>query len=224
MKRKITIVLVVVSLIIISIIFNITKSTDAIDSSDIVIEQQEAEDITNTKSNKSTNITKVKVDIKGAIVKPGVYEVNSDYRVIDVIKLAGGLKNNANTNYINLSSKVTDEMVIWIYTTKEISDFKLKQSSTQYMIKECNCPVVDNTTCLNSNKSSNDSKEQNGIININTATLDELTKLDGIGESKANSIIEYRTKNGPFKNIQDIMNVSGIGEAAYNKIKEHIEV
>ena len=102
MKRKITIVLIVVSLIIISIIFNITKSTDTIDSSDIVIEQQEAEDITNTKSNKSTNITKVKVDIKGAIVKPGVYEVNSDYRVIDVIKLAGGLKNNANTNYINL--------------------------------------------------------------------------------------------------------------------------
>lgn len=226
MKRRITIALVIISLIIMSIIFNITRSTDTIETSDMVIAQQEEEDITNIKSNKSTDITKVKVDIKGAIAKPGVYDVNSDYRVIDVIKLAGGLKSNANTNYINLSSKVTDEMVIWIYTTKEISDFKLQQSSTQYMIEKCNCPVVDNTTCLNSNsnKSSNDTKEQNSIININTATLDELTTLDGIGESKAKSIIEYRTKNGPFKNIQDIMNVSGIGESAYNKIKERIEV
>lgn len=224
MKRRITIALVIIALIIMSIIFNITRSTDNIETSDMIIAQQEEEDITNIKSNKSTDITKVKVDIKGAIAKPGVYEVNSDYRVIDVIKLAGGLKSNANTNYINLSSKVTDEMVIWIYTTKEISDFKLQQSSTQYMIEKCNCPVVDNTTCLNSNKSSNDSKGQNSIININTATLDELTTLDGIGESKAKSIIEYRTKNGPFKNIQEIMNVSGIGESAYNKIKERIEV
>lgn len=216
--------LVVITLIIIFIIFYITKSTDIIETTDVVLAQQKEQDIIEINSNKTTDIIKVKVDIKGAIVKPGVYEVSSDYRVIDVIKLAGGLKSNANTNYINLSSKVTDEMVIWIYTTKEISDLKLQQNSTKYMIEKCNCPIVDNTTCLNSNKNNNNSKEQNSIININTATLDELITLDGIGESKAKGIIEYRTKNGPFKNTQDIMNVSGIGESAYNKIKERIKV
>ena len=220
--------LVVITLIIIFIIFYITKSTDIIETTDVVLAQQKEQDIIEINSNKSTDIIKVKVDIRGAIVKPGVYEVSSDYRVIDVIKLAGGLKSNANTNYINLSSKVTDEMVIWIYTTKEISDLKLQQNSTKYMIEKCNCPIVDNTTCFNSNKNNNNnnnnSKEQNSIININTATLDELITLDGIGESKAKGIIEYRTKNGPFKNTQDIMNVSGIGESAYNKIKERIKV
>lgn len=169
------------------------------------------------------------VDIKGAIKKPGVYEVDSNKRVIDVIKLAGGLNSNANTNYINLSSKVKDEMVIWIYTKEEIEKMKLEQSSANYMIESCNCPVVDNTTCLNSNEENNneDKKEidkENDIININNASLEELMSLNGVGESKAKSIIDYRNRIGNFKSKEDIMNVSGIGEALYNKIKDSITV
>ncbi len=225
MKRKVAIALGIIVLIVM-IVLNYISSNDVVETSDSVVVAEERTESIDAKSDEVADNPNIKVDIKGAIAKPGVYEVNSDYRVIDVIKLAGGLKSNANTNYINLSSKVTDEMVIWIYTTKEISEFKLKQSSTQYMIEKCNCPVLDNTTCLNSNsnKNSNSSKEQNSYLNINTATLEELMTLDGIGESKAKSIIEYRTKNGTFKSIEDIMNVNGIGETVYNKIKDHIKV
>ena len=168
---------------------------------------------------KEEKIDKVVVDIKGAIKKPGIYEIDSTKRVNDVIKLAGGLNKDANTNYINLSMKVKDEMVIWIYTNSEIKKMKLQTTSTEYMIKECNCPTFDNTACLNNEVSNN-----NGLININTATIEQITTLSGIGESKAKAIIEYRTKNGPFKTQEDIMNVSGIGESAYNKIKDSITV
>ena len=125
-------------------------------------------------------------------------------------------------------------MVIWIYTNKEISDLKLEQESTKYMISNCNCPKVDNTTCLNSDKvnsnnssekSSNDNKDKlQGLVNINNSSLEDLMKLEGIGESKARSIIDYRNKNGLFKSIEDIKNVSGIGESLYTKIKEYITV
>ena len=216
MKNKI-IVLSGCLLIVIIIIFIFShknkKIVEVEASSDIIKESNNKDD------KKETEI--IKVDIKGAIKKPGVYEVEVNKRVIDVISLAGGLNKNANTNYINLSEKVKDEMVIWIYTSKEIEQFKLKQDSSEYMIKSCNCPVVDNTTCLNNNTKE---EKKDTIININTASLEELMSLNGLGESKAKSIIEYRNKNGKFNSIEDIMNVKGIGESLYNKIKNNIKV
>lgn len=163
------------------------------------------------------------VDIKGAVKKEGVYKTSSNKRVIDVIKQAGGLKKDANTNYINLSARLKDEMVIWVYTNSEIKKLKLENNSTNYMIKSCNCPVVDNTTCL-PNKKDDSNKKTNGLVNINTASLDEILTIKGIGETKAKSIIEYRDKNGKFKTIEDIKNVTGIGESLYSKIKESITV
>ena len=177
------------------------------------------------KEDSSNYIELIKVDIKGAVKKPGVYEISSDKRVVDVISLAGGLKSNANTNYVNLSTKLQDEMVIWIYTNEEISKLELEKSSVKYMIKECNCPTVDNTTCLNNNSNtSNEKSTKDNLININSATTDELKNLPGIGESKAKQIIEYRNSNGNFKSIEDIKNVSGIGDALFNKIKTSIKV
>ena len=219
MKNKI--ILEILSILVLSIIvfFIVNKDVDA-QTEDIV-----KEDIVESNSNKEKNSTMIMVDIKGAVKKPGVYEVNTSYRVIDVIKKAGGLNSNANTNYINLSSKVSDEMVIWIYTKNEIDKLKLEQSSTKYMIESCNCPVVDNTTCLNSNNNtSNKNDTSNKLININSANEDELLSITGIGESKAKNIIDYRNKNGKFNTKEDIMNVSGIGEALYNKIKDYITV
>lgn len=219
MKNKI--VLGILSILGLSLIvfFIVNKDVDA-QTEDIV-----KEDVIVSNSNKDNDIkSNVMVDIKGAIKKPGVYEVDNNKRVIDVIKIAGGLTSNANTNYINLSSKVSDEMVIWIYTKSEIDKLKLEQSSTKYMIESCNCPVVDNTTCLNSNNITNKEEKSNSVININSASLEEILSLNGIGESKAKSIIDYRNKNGNFKSKDDIMNVTGIGEALYNKIKDNISV
>ncbi len=238
MKNKLIFVLIGI-IIFLSIIFiNFSTDENIIDaqatSENIVLEDEGETKEEKKVSNNNDSAVKVTVDIKGAVNTPGVYEVDSQKRVIDVIKLAGGLNSNANTNYINLSSKVEDEMVIWIYTNKEISDLKLEQESTKYMISNCNCPKVDNTTCLNSDKvnsnnssekSSNDNKDKlQGLVNINNSSLEDLMKLEGIGESKARSIIDYRNKNGLFKSIEDIKNVSGIGESLYTKIKEYITV
>lgn len=155
-----------------------------------------------------------KVDIKGAVINPGVYEVSDGDRVSDVIEKAGGLAKGANTTFINLGKRVFDEMIIWIYTDKEIDELKL--SLVQYIEKECNCPSVKNSACLNNG-------EMDDKVNINTANLDQLMTLPGIGEVKAKAIIEYREKN-IFKTIEDIKNVSGIGDSAYEKIKDYITV
>ena len=138
------------------------------------------------------------VDIKGEVINPNVYKIEKGLRVIDVINLAGGLTEESDTSNINLSKIVTDEMVIVI---------KSKNNEEVY---------IDSDVDINNNNN-------NQLIDINTCTIDELLTLPGIGESKANNIIEYRKKN-KFNTINDIMNVSGISESLFNKIKEYIKV
>lgn len=163
----------------------------------------------------------VYVDIKGAVKKPGVYKINSDKKIIDVITMAGGLMENANTDNINLSKKVTDEMVIIIYTNEEVKNSNIVDTVIKVIDKECVCPNIQNDGCINTEI--NDSiTNVNNIININTATLEELMSINGLGEAKAKAIIKYREENGYFKIIDDLLNVSGIGEALFEKIKEYI--
>ena len=163
----------------------------------------------------------VYVDIKGAVKKPGVYKINSDKKIIDVITMAGGLMENANTDNINLSKKVTDEMVIIIYTNEEVKNSNIVDTVIKVIDKECVCPNIQNDGCINTEI--NDSiANVNKTININTATLEELMSINGLGEAKAKAIIKYREENGYFKIIDDLLNVSGIGEALFEKIKEYI--
>ncbi|MCI6713324.1 MAG: helix-hairpin-helix domain-containing protein [Clostridium sp.] len=163
----------------------------------------------------------VYVDIKGAVKKPGVYKINSDKKIIDVITIAGGLMENANTDNINLSKKVTDEMVIIIYTDEEVKNSNIVDTVIKVIDKECVCPNIQNDGCINTEI--NDSiTNVNKTININTATLEELMSINGLGEAKAKAIIKYREEKGYFKIIDDLLNVSGIGEALFEKIKEYI--
>jgi len=186
--------------------------------SDDKIEAEERIEIIDAALDKDEVITNVKVDIKGAIKTPGVYEVPNYSRVIDIIEIAGGLKKGANTEYINLAKLVEDEMIIWIYTDSEIKKFEEGNIKYEYIEKECNCPDVTTSACIEQ-----DNTTVNGKVNINTATIDELMTLTGIGEAKAISIIEYREQN-PFTTIEDIKNVSGIGDKAFEKIKDNITV
>ena len=171
------------------------------------------------------------VDVKGAVNAPGVYELDDGRRVIDAINLAGGLRDNADTININLSKKLTDEMYIVIYTKDEIYNYK-KNNEESKEVKcasfECICPDVNNNDCI-TNNSNNEQKEDknenqaiNGKVSINTATKEELMTLTGIGEAKADAIISYRNENGLFENIEDIKNVSGIGDSIFEKIKDNI--
>ena len=174
------------------------------------------------------NANKVRVDVKGAVKNAGVYELDIGSRVIDAIDLAGGLKSSASTKYLNLSKKVSDEMIIYVYTTTQIKNMNVSESVKE----ECSCPLIDCSSCAganiivsdsNSNVSDSTSSEvSNEKVSINNGTKEELMTLSGIGESKALAIIEYRTNNGRFTNLEDIMNVSGIGESAYSKIKDYI--
>ena len=136
------------------------------------------------------------VDIKGCIKNPGVYKLVKGSRVKDVIELAGGLTSDSDTSNINLAKIIEDEMVISINSVNDNSGNNYGMNSTNL----------------------------SDLININTASLEQLMTLSGIGESKAKSIISYREENGNFKAIEDITKVSGIGQALYEKIKDYITV
>lgn len=169
---------------------------------------------------------KLSIDIKGAVKKPGVYELKDGSVVKDVIDISGGLLESANTEYINLSKKIVDEMVIIIYTNEEIHEMTEGNTSVKIVDKECICPKIENNACIDNNKYTNISNGTNqstsNKISLNNASKEELMTLNGIGESKANAIIEYRNSNGLFKQIEDITNVKGIGNSVYEKIKDRL--
>lgn len=195
------------------------------------------DDYQNTQSEVKNDNIKVFVDIKGAVKKPGVYEVDGSAIVNDIIKLAGGFNSNAYQNGINLSKKVNDEMVIYVYTKSEISKYQTETNKTSSITDEvCKVPDYSICECVDDKKSvivtdensSNDkvnkTDNETTIVNINTASVNELMTLTGIGESKALAIIKYREDNGKYTKPEDIMNVSGIGEKAFEKIKDFITV
>ena len=141
--------------------------------------------------------SKIFVDVKGAVKRPGVFETTKDKRVKDLIEEAGGLLENADTSTLNLSQKVKDQMVIYVLKYGE----KPKQ-------------ISDGST----------SSSNGDVININTANKEQLMKISGVGKTKAEAIISFREKNGDFKKKEDITKVRGIGKATFEKIKDKIEV
>lgn len=158
----------------------------------------------------------VKVEIKGKVENPGVYELDKGSVVKDLIDISGGALEGVDLNTINLSKRLEDEMVVIIYDSEEIKE------SFIYVDYECTCPGITNDNSLDEYIDNNIAESEK--VNINEATIEELTTLPGIGESKAKKIIEYRESNNLFKTIEEIMNVSGIGEAMYEKIKNYIRV
>ncbi|RKO61011.1 helix-hairpin-helix domain-containing protein [Caldibacillus debilis] len=145
-----------------------------------------------------------KVDVKGAVKKPGVYTASRSDRVLDLIERAGGFAEDADREKINLAQKVADEMVIYVPKIgEEMPDFS------------------GGTAGTGANGGEGGGAEK---VNINTADESLLQTLPGIGPAKAKAIIEYREENGPFRSAEDIKNVSGIGEKTFEKIAGHISV
>lgn len=165
----------------------------------------------------------VKVDIKGAVKKPGVYELSESATVDEAIKLAGGVTSKGVTSNINLSRKVKDEMVIYVFTKSELDK---KQSANEIVceIPKCDCETITVEECVDNGKTSNDKTVSDGTkkVSINTGSLEELMRLNGVGEAKAKAIIEYRNAHGQFGKLEDITNVPGIGSSVYENIKNDI--
>lgn len=157
---------------------------------------------------------------KGYVKKPGVYEVSKTSIVNDCLKLAGGLLKNADTTTINLSKPVSAAMVIYVPKKNEVIKSTTDKTTTTTTEIPNNAAIPDN-----SNTSSDTSSATLNLkINLNTASKEELTKLSGIGEAKAQDIIDYRNTNGSFKTIEEIKNISGIGDALFAKIKDNITI
>lgn len=213
--KKTILILTMIILLLVGIIYIIYKNTQSSTEEvvDIFKETEEKEKV-QTKEEEQTTKTdqnKVIVDIKGMVNNPGVYEVETTSRVNDVITLAGGLKEGADTSNINLAKIVYDEMTIIVYSSEEVLE-KYKQE-----VCICNCPYIENNACIEENTNSD-------LININTAGIEELTTLTGIGDVKAEAIIKYRNEVGKFTTTEDLLKVDGIGEALFEKIKDHITV
>lgn len=191
-------------------LFNDEK-VEEIDNEDNISVIDEVKVEEEKKELKEENIT---VDVKGEVNKPGVYELPIGSRVIDAIKISGGTTNKADTSMLNLSKILTDENVIIVYN-------KYSQQSIKYVEKECNCDA-----CINNSTVSSDNSESktNKKVSINTATKEELMNLSGIGESRAIDIINYRNENGLFKSIEDLKQISGIGDKLFEKIKDKITI
>lgn len=192
-----------------ALIYLFTARKDELDSArfgNLISEKSEADahEETNTSekylSEKTTEVVSATEDVKsvilvyvcGKVVKPGVYELSDGDRVFDAINKACGVLPDGNPEALNLAKPVKDGEKIYVPGFEEIIEADIN------------------------------SEEDNQLVNINTADLSVLMTLPGIGSQRAQAIIDYRSSNGLFENIEDIMNVSGIKQAAYDKIKDLI--
>ena len=145
----------------------------------------------------TTQETVIFVDIKGAVKNPGVYQMKVGDRVKDALDAAGGLTDEADSQKVNLAKRIEDQMVIVVQKVGEEAE-EIPAGAT----------------------SKEEAKE--GKVNINTATVEELKTLKGVGEKKAEAIIEYRKKNGSFQTKEDLMKVRGIGKKLFESFQERI--
>ena len=210
--NKIKMLLLVVILVIVGIIIIYLRNDNNENIKDDI-------SILDTTKNTTTKSVGNFIDIKGSVNNPGVYEFKENDRVIDAINLAGGLTNDANTSNINLSQKLKSEMVIYVYNNNEIKNNTVNLTCDNI----CKTEIIEVNNCIEVTTPIKKDNESD-IVNINTASLEELMTISGIGESKAKNIIEYRSTNGKFNTIEDIKNISGIGESLFNKIKDKIKV
>lgn len=169
------------------------KKEESVEESEAVVTTVMAEKTEES----TTQETVIFVDIKGEVKKPGVYQMKVGDRVKDAIDAAGGLTAEADSQKVNLAQRVEDQMVIVVPKVGEEAEAIPAGTTSKEVAKE-------------------------GKVNINTATVEELKTLKGVGEKKAEAIIEYRKKNGSFKTKEDLMKVRGIGKKLFESFEERI--
>ncbi|AEB76520.1 helix-hairpin-helix domain-containing protein [Clostridium botulinum] len=169
--------------------------------SEVIVDKSKS----NKKDNNNDNLKKIIVEIKGEVKNPNVYTMNYGSRVNDLVKIAGGFTEKADKMSVNCSMKLKDEDCIIINDKNNLQGNTLNNNK-------------------NNNKTNSTMSSKEGKININTATKEELMKLPGVGEITANSIIDYREKNGEFNTVEDITKVNRIGNKTLEKFKDKIEV
>lgn len=146
------------------------------------------------------------VDIKGEVLRPGVYEFSCESRMQEVIKKAGGFTEEADETKINLAQKISDQMQIIVPNLHSKQEGGVTEGNSEK-------GNLSNTTPSNSKQ---------GTVNINTATLEELQTIKGIGKKKAEAILQYRKEHGAFRTKEDLLQVKGIGKKALEAIESQV--
>lgn len=192
---------------------NIYIDTDEMESDFVKADSEDSEVCENTNEKSQEKIPEeetgyVYVQVCGAVSRPGVYKVQSNLRLFEVIDLAGGVTAEADTDVINMAKPVQDEMMVYVPAKDEISSGNYDKFMGNDLYGSYDSSSV----------------EDDGLVNINKADENELMALPGIGQAKAEAIITYREENGAFSDISEIMNISGIKQAAFDKIKDLIKV
>lgn len=183
------------------------EETPVTDSTQIS-EENSTQTEPDTQSVQKVQSEKCFVYICGAVRSPGVYEVGQNARIYEVVEAAGGLTAEAAAESVNQAREIVDGEMIRILTREEAAGTGLEETGEQ---------PGTGTDCKTA-------EEADGRIDLNLATAAELMTLSGIGQSKADSIIRYREKNGSFSSVEEIKQVEGIKEGVYNRIKDHIKV
>ncbi len=146
------------------------------------------------------------VDIKGEVLRPGVYEFSCESRIQEVIKKAGGFTEEADETKINLAQKITDQMQMIVPNVHSKQEGGVTEGNSEK-------GNTSNTTPSNSKQ---------GTVNINTATLEELQTIKGIGKKKAEAILQYRKEHGAFRTKEELLQVKGIGKKALEAIESQV--
>ena len=209
-KKQKIVLIIIISIITLGVAYYtyIMKTNDEfnVEEQSLEVEKDTEEENNEVKEEKS----KIIIHVSGAVVNEGIVELEEKARVADAIEAAGGVTEDAYMRNINLASLLEDGMKVYIPTKEEVMQ---KEENSDYIIGSNN--IIGNN---------NVESKKSGKVNINTATKEELDTLPGVGELTANKIISYREENGKFKSIEEIKEVSGIGDSKFEQIKDLIEI
>lgn len=204
----------------------ITENTNTeennLETTEVNTNQENEQIYKNTESSE-----KIYVYITGEVNSPGVVLLDNGSRIVDAIEAAGGITDKANITKVNLVYILQDGMKINIPNQNDLKNNENFEYITMSSGDEKNDANINNSASNTSSEESSSNKESAfkiSVVNINTATQTELETLPGIGPSLALKIINYRKENGKFSSIEDIKNVSGIGDAKFENIKNYIRV
>ncbi|WP_350299523.1 helix-hairpin-helix domain-containing protein [Peribacillus frigoritolerans] len=206
LKRKMPKITVAVAFVAAGIYFFLQQGEDPADTEDIFsISEKEAE-IEQSENETAAEPVIIKVDVKGAVKSPGIFTAQAGDRVIDLISAAGSFTDKADKNKVNFAQIVEDQMVIYVPEIGEEVTGSLE-----------NIPVGSYGDAATMGASG-------GLVNLNTATQEDLETLTGIGPSKANAILEYRETVGKFKEVDELKKVTGIGDKTFERLRDSISV
>ncbi len=195
-KNRIKILLIVLVFVVAGIVYSCAAAAKK--GADVKVTEEETSSLALETEETTEEDVEICVHVCGCVQNPGVYYLRQGARIHEAVEEAGGMTADADRQYVNLAKEAEDGAQIYIPSMEEVEEGFSPEMAD---------PAVDD-----------------GLVNINTASVEELKNLPGIGEIKAEAIVTYRETSGAFSSIEEIMNVAGIKESSYERIKDYIKV